>query len=98
MSCPSHANPRFSPRQCRRGSRPSLDATSARQMLHSPAGDQVLFVARFLVPRAAVVSKNSPNQEDYRTVAKFYNGLKYANHFYHESLERWFREFRLILN
>ncbi len=29
-------------------------------------------------------------------MARYYNGPAYEKHFYHEQLQRWFREFRLL--
>ena len=74
-----------------------VGAASAREMLHSPAGDQVLYVARFLLPRRKIVAKADPASDDFHSVARFYNGSGYAKHFYHERLARWFREFRRLM-
>lgn len=74
-----------------------VGAPSARAMLSSPVEDQVLYVARFISPKGEIVAKRSPTSEDYRAIAKYYNGPKYEEHFYHEKLETWFEEF-LALN
>lgn len=63
-------------------------------MLYSPMAEQVLFVARFIARKRAVVRQTDPQMSDFETMARFYNGLAYAKHFYHERLARWFREFR----
>lgn len=70
-----------------------VGALSAKAMLCSPMEEQVLFVARFLA-RKQVVAKSTPTASDFRTIARFYNGRAYEKHFYHEQLERWFREFK----
>ena len=70
-----------------------VGAPSARAMLSSPVEDQVLYVARFIAPKAEVVAKRDPTPEDYRAIARYYNGPAYEKHFYHEKLETWFREF-----
>ena len=75
----------------------NVGAPSAEAMLYSPVSDQVLFVARFIARKPAVVGKSNPTPEDFRTMAKFYNGPAYAKHFYHERLERWFREFQHLM-
>ncbi len=74
-----------------------VGASSAREMLHSPPREQVLYVARFLLPKKRTVAKREPTDDDYRTVARFYNGPGYEAHFYHEGLQRRFREFRTLL-
>lgn len=73
-----------------------VGAASARAMLTSPIEDQVLFVARFLSARKDHLAREDPGEEDFRAIARFYNGPGYEKHHYHESLERWFREFRLL--
>jgi len=75
-----------------------VGAASAHAMFTSPLPDQVLFVARFLAQRRDVVIKRNPNEADFHTLARFYNGPGYASHFYHESLATWFKEFRLLLS
>ena len=72
-------------------------AASARAMFVSPLDEQVLFIARFLAPLGSVVSRKKPSEQDFRDVAKYYNGPGYAKHHYHERIARWFREFRSIL-
>ncbi len=74
-----------------------VGAPSAQAMLYSPLAEQVLFVARFIARKHAVVAKTSPTLADFATMARYYNGPAYAKHFYHERLQRWFREFLLLL-
>ena len=71
-----------------------VGAVSAEAMLYSPMEDQVLYVARFIASKRAVVAKAAPTMSDFKTMARFYNGPAYAKHFYHERLQRWFREFQ----
>lgn len=71
-----------------------VGAPSAEAMLFSPMEEQVLFVARFIARKRAVVGKTDPTMADFKTMARFYNGPAYAKHFYHERLQRWFREFQ----
>jgi len=71
-----------------------VGAPSAEAMLCSPTEEQVLFVARFIAGKRAVVAKTAPTMSDFETMARFYNGPAYAKHFYHERLQRWFREFQ----
>lgn len=73
-----------------------VGAVSARAMLYSPLAEQVLFVARFIAKKRGVVAKTSPTMDDFSTMARYYNGPAYEKHFYHERLQRWFREFRLL--
>jgi hypothetical protein len=42
------------------------------------------------------VSKRDPAEADFREFAKTYNGPGYEKHHYHESIARWFREFRAL--
>ena len=77
-----------------------VGAASARAMFVSPLDEQVLFIARFLAHNrsvASVVARKNPSEQDFHTVAKYYNGSGYAKHHYHERIARWFREFRAIL-
>lgn len=77
-----------------------VKAGSAKLMFTSPIEEQVLFVARFLAfnkSRQALVGKKNPSAQDFRGVARFYNGPGYATHHYHETLERWFKEFRSMM-
>ena len=77
-----------------------VNAESAKAMFTSPLPEQVLFVARFLTHsshRRELVSKKYPTAQDFRGVAKFYNGSGYEAHHYHESIERWFKEFRAMM-
>ena len=73
-----------------------VGAPSAAAMLYSPAAEQVLYVARFIAARKNVVSNRNPAPDDFRTMARYYNGPGYEKNFYHERLQRWFREFRLL--
>jgi peptidoglycan hydrolase-like protein with peptidoglycan-binding domain len=73
-----------------------VGAPSAEAMFYSPMEEQVRFVARFIARKRAVVAKSEPEDADFRSMARFYNGPAYARHFYHERLERWFREFRKL--
>jgi len=74
-----------------------VGAPSAHAMFVSPLNEQVLFIARFLVSKRHVVSKKNPSEQDFREIAKYYNGPGYESHHYHEGIARWFREFRTIL-
>jgi len=71
-----------------------VGASSAEAMLYSPMKEQVLFVARFIASKREVVTKAAPSMSDFETMARFYNGPAYAKHFYHERLQRWYREFQ----
>ncbi len=76
-----------------------VGAPTARSMLFSPVRDQILYVARFLALGRSIresLGKHDPDGEDFARVARYYNGPKYAHHFYDERLARWFREFRLL--
>lgn len=73
-----------------------VGALSARAMFISPLEEQVLFIARFLASRPNVISKKNPSDQDFRDLAKYYNGPGYAKHHYHEGIARWFREFRSL--
>lgn len=78
----------------------TVKATSARAMFTSPLPDQVLFVARFLVANGRmrpVVAKNAPVDADFRVIGRYYNGPSYEAHQYHESIARWFKEFRSLM-
>jgi hypothetical protein len=71
-----------------------VGAPSAREMLYSPVDEQVLYVARYIAAKREIVSKKTPTPEDFRMMARYYNGPAYASHHYHERLETWFKEFR----
>lgn len=71
-----------------------VGAPSAEAMLYSPTEAQVLFVARFIANKRTVVVKTAPTMSDFKIMARYYNGPAYAKHFYHERLQRWFREFQ----
>ena len=73
-----------------------VGAASARAMLCSPLEEQVLYVARFVARKKDIVSRTDPSLDDFRAMAAYYNGPGYAKHFYHEQIERWFREFRQL--
>lgn len=74
-----------------------VGAPSAEAMLYSPLDEQVLFIARFIAFKQTVVVKSNPSMTDFEAMARFYNGPAYAKHFYHERLQRWFREFRRLM-
>jgi N-acetylmuramidase/Putative peptidoglycan binding domain len=76
-----------------------VKARSAQSMYSSSIGEQVAQIARFLTTSPSIVSiakRNNPSEADFRAVARFYNGPGYEKHHYHESLARWFREFRVM--
>lgn len=73
-----------------------VGAKSALAMYMSPLDEQVLFVARFLSRRPEPIKKKRPGEEDFRAVAKYYNGSGYEKHHYHEGIETWFREFQSL--
>ena len=74
----------------------TVGAASARAMYTSPLDEQVLFVGRFLARKRDPIRKIRPSDEDFHTIARYYNGPGYAKHHYHEGIERWFREFRAL--
>ncbi|MEM0995338.1 MAG: N-acetylmuramidase domain-containing protein, partial [Bacteroidota bacterium] len=73
-----------------------VGAASAKALYIAPLEDQITFVARFLAAtpalRAAVAKKN-PNANDFKVVARRYNGAAYAVNEYDEKIARKFREF-----
>lgn len=76
-----------------------VKAASAHSMYSSTIAEQIAQIARFLSSNAkivAIVRGDSPSEADFRAVAKFYNGPGYEKHHYHESLARWFREFKVL--
>lgn len=73
-----------------------VGAPSARHMFTSPLLEQVLYIVRFLSRKPHVVCKTRPDEGDFRELARYYNGPGYETHHYHESIERWFREFRAL--
>jgi hypothetical protein len=75
-----------------------VGAAGARALFQAPIDEQVAYVARFLKPKQAQTRKNNPDTADFRQVARYYNGPQYAAHHYHESLARWFREFRRLMS
>lgn len=74
-----------------------VGAPSAREMLYSPVDEQVRYVARYIAAKREIISKKAPTPEDFRVMARYYNGPAYASHHYHERLETWFKEFRRLL-
>ncbi|CAM3499682.1 N-acetylmuramidase domain-containing protein [Aequorivita lipolytica] len=77
----------------------SIGANSAKELYTAPLEKQITSIARFLTLRSSVrnvVSKTNPTADDFKVVAKYYNGSGYATHHYDESLGRWFREFKLL--
>ena len=74
-----------------------VGSPAAHAMFTSPLDEQVLFVARFLAVKGDTVAKKNPSEEDFRTIASYYNGPAYASHHYHERIASWFKEFRTIL-
>ncbi len=78
----------------------AVGAASAKAMFTSPLEEQVLFVGRFLAKNrnmSKVVTKAQPAPEDFHIIGHNYNGPGYAKHHYHESVERWFKEFRALM-
>lgn len=76
----------------------TVGAESAIDMYTSPLNEQVLFIARYLARKPTPIGKHRPTEQDFRIIARFYNGRGYEKHYYHERLERWHREFGQILN
>jgi peptidoglycan hydrolase-like protein with peptidoglycan-binding domain len=74
-----------------------VGAASASELYTAPVQEQVAFVARFLKSRASIVGRANPGEQEFRAIAKYYNGSGYEAHRYHEKLERWFREFSILL-
>ncbi len=74
-----------------------VGAKSAMELFTAPAEQQVAFVARFLTGRKDAVKKAKPEEADFRSVARYYNGPKYEAHHYHEQLARWHREFKVLM-
>ena len=76
-----------------------IGADSAFGMFKSPLAEQVYFIGRFLVSKRLndVLVKQAPTEADFRRVALRYNGPRYEVNHYHESLERWFGEFRALV-
>ncbi|NUO00510.1 MAG: DUF3380 domain-containing protein [Saprospiraceae bacterium] len=77
-----------------------IGAPSAKAMFTSPIEDQLLYVGKFLCQSSVlrgVVAKKAPAAQDFRTLARIYNGPGFAKHHYHESIARWFGEFRSIM-
>jgi peptidoglycan hydrolase-like protein with peptidoglycan-binding domain len=78
----------------------AIGASSAFRMFTSPLEDQVYYIGKFLLSRRLnnVIAKSNPGEADFREVASKYNGPRYEENHYHESLERWFKEFKLLIN
>ncbi len=78
-----------------------VGVASAKAMYFSAPKDQIVQIGRFLIKRSKntkqVVQKKRPLNADFRTIARYYNGPKYADHHYHEKLARWYREFENII-
>lgn len=76
----------------------AVGAPSAKAMFYSPLVEQVQLVGKFLATGGAAVraavAKSNPEEADFRAVARFYNGPLYETNRYHESLAKWFAEFR----
>ncbi len=73
-----------------------VGASSAKAMMYSPLEEQILFVGRYIARKKDIVSKIEPTMEDFRGLARYYNGPSYEKQFYHERLRRWFDEFRSL--
>ena len=76
-----------------------IGAGSAKELYTFPLEQQITSIARFLTLSSRVrpaVRKLNPTTDDFQAVARYYNGSGFATHHYDESLERWFREFRLL--
>jgi peptidoglycan hydrolase-like protein with peptidoglycan-binding domain len=76
----------------------AVGAANATVLFTAPVTEQLAFIARFLRPRKDIVRKVNPTESDFRSVARFYNGPGYEAHQYHESLARWCREFRQLID
>lgn len=80
---------------------PRVGASSAGSMFTSPLDEQMMFLARFLgQPRDGAVgdaiAKTDPQEEDFRTVARYFFGPGFKNSRHDETLAQTFREFRQI--
>lgn len=73
-----------------------VGCSSAAELYTAPTDLQVAFIARFLKSKSDIVGKTNPREQDFRKLARYYNGPGYASHHYHEKLARWHREFRLL--
>ena len=76
-----------------------VGADSAEDLYTFPMEKQIISIARFLTLSSRtrpVVAKLDPSPDDFKAVARYYNGPGYAAHHYNESLARWFREFKLL--
>jgi peptidoglycan hydrolase-like protein with peptidoglycan-binding domain len=78
-----------------------VGAQSAKELYTFPLEQQIISIARFLTLSSKVrlvVKKLNPSENDFKIVARYYNGSGYATHHYDESLSRWFREFKVLRN
>ncbi|MEL6971207.1 MAG: N-acetylmuramidase domain-containing protein [Bacteroidota bacterium] len=76
-----------------------VGADSAEDLYTFPMAKQIISIARFLTLSSRtrpVVRKMNPTADDFKAVARYYNGSGFAAHHYDESLARWFREFKLL--
>lgn len=76
-----------------------VGAKSAKDLYTLPLEQQIISIARFLTLSSRtrpVVKKMNPTADDFKAVARYYNGRGYAAHHYDESLARWFREFKML--
>ncbi len=76
-----------------------IGAGSAKELYTFPLEQQITSIGRFLTLSSRTrpaVRKLNPTADDFRAVARYYNGSGFATHHYDESLARWFREFRLL--
>ena len=74
-----------------------VGAASARSMFTSGIDQQALFVARFLTSKRSEVGKKNPSDQDFHSIARFYNGPAYASHHYNEKIATWFKEFQTMM-
>ena len=76
-----------------------VGASSAKELFTLPLDGQIYSIARFLAAywrNRPALAKASPNESDFRRIARYYNGSGYHVHHYDESLARWFREFKML--
>jgi len=68
-----------------------VGAKSAQSIFHHPLDEQELYVICFLSRRkdlARIVTKENSSKNNFKIVAKYYNGSGYAAHHYDEGLAR----------
>lgn len=78
-----------------------LGMDSAKALFTAPLDGQIMSIGRFLTLSSKVrkvVQKGNPTAEDFKIVARYYNGRGFARHHYDERLARWFREFKMLRN